>query len=119
MQHKRNSSLLVKILLIGGFVASLIYLFHPEAGQFSIMLNGKPVTAPLVRFAAIPALLAVLCFTGMLILLAFFGAGLLMFLSTLLLVFFGIFFIAPYAWPMLVIIILLILFISFGDNKKD
>lgn len=117
MQRNRNTHLIVKILLVGVFIAGLIYIFHPEAEQFSIIINGEPVADPLVRFAAIPTILAVMFFTGILIVLAFLGVGMLMFLCALLFMMFGALIIAPYAWPMLVIIFLIIALISFGDNK--
>lgn len=118
MQRNRNNHLIIRILLIGGLLASLIYLFHPEAGQFSVMINGEPVADPLVRFAAIPTILAVLFFIGILMVLAFIGVGLLMFLGALLFLLFGVFIVAPYSWPMLVIIFLMIALMSLGENKK-
>ena len=117
LKPNRNNHLIIKILLVGGFIASLIYFFHPEAGQFSVIINGEPVADPLVHFAAIPTLLAVLFFTGILMVLAFFGVGLLIFLGTLLFMIFGIFIVAPYFWPMLVIIFLMIALMSHGNNK--
>jgi hypothetical protein len=117
MQRNRNNYLIIKILLVGCFIVSLIYLFHPEAGQLSIVINGDPVADPLVRFAAIPALLAVLFFTCILIVLAFVGVGLLMFMGVILLMMLGVFFVAPYFWPMLVIIFLMITLMSLGNNK--
>ena len=43
MQRNQNTYLIIKILLVGGFITSLIYLFHPEAEQFSLIINGEPV----------------------------------------------------------------------------
>lgn len=82
------------------------------------MINGEPVADPLVRFAAIPTILAVLLFTGILMVLVFLGVGLLMFLGALLFMMFGGFIVAPYSWPMLVIIVLMIALMSLGENKK-
>lgn len=118
MNHKRNNHLVTKILLIGALIAGLIYLFHPEAGQFSVVINGEPVSDPLVCFAAIPTILAVLFFTGILIVLTFFGVGLLVFLGAWLFMMLGVFIVAPYVWPMLVIIFLMIALMSFGNTKS-
>ncbi len=117
MKLDRNTHLVIKILLIGGLIASLIYLFHPSAGQFSVMINGEPVADPLTRFAVIPTIFAVLFFTGIFMVLVFLGAGLLIFLGTLIFMMFGIFLMAPYSWPVLMIIFLMIILMSF-DNKN-
>lgn len=119
MQRNRNTHLVIKILLVGGFITSLIYLFHPETEQLSVIINGEPVADPLIRFAAIPALLTVLFFTGILMVLAFFGIGLLMFVGALLFMMFGIFIVAPYSWPILLIVFLLIALMSSTENKSS
>jgi hypothetical protein len=119
MTEQQNSHLILKILVIGGLIAALVYLFHPGIGQFSLVINGQPVAEPLVRFAAIPALLIVTLFTAVLMLLAFFGVGLFIFLAALVFFGLGVFIVAPYFWPVLVIIFLIILFMSFGDNKNN
>jgi len=118
VNHKRTNHLVTKILLVGGLIAGLIYLFHPEAGQFSVVINGEPLSDPLVRFAVIPTMLAVLFFTGILIVLTFFGVGLFVFLGALLFMMLGVFLVAPYAWPVLVIIFLTIALISFDNTKS-
>jgi len=118
MKRNRNINLIIKVLLIGSLLATLTYLFHPAGGQFSIMINGEPVADPIVHFAAIPTLLAVLFFTGILMVLAFLGAGLFIFLAALMFMMLGIFIVAPYSWPVLVIIILMIALMSFGDKKN-
>ncbi len=118
MQTNRNSQLLIKILLMGILVVGLIYFFHPDTGQFSIFINGQPVADPLVRLAAIPTILTVLFFTGILMVLAFFGAGLLIFLGVLFFFMMGIFFMAPFSWPLLIIIFLMIVLMSFDNNEK-
>ena len=117
---KRNSSnhLLIKILLIGAFIATIIYLFHPAEGLFSVMINGEPIAEPIVHLAAIPILFTVLFFTGILLVLSFFGAGLLIFLGSLMFMILGVFIIAPYSWPMLAIIFLMIALMSFDDNQN-
>lgn len=118
MSPNQNSSLIFKILVIGGIVAALVYLFHPGVGQFSLIINGEPVAEPLFRFAAIPALLAVMFFTGILMVLAFLGVGMFLFMAVLVFILFGIFFVAPYFWPVLAIIFLVIIVMSI-DNKKN
>jgi hypothetical protein len=60
MEKKPNNKLIAKILFIGVFIAILSYLFHPEIGQLSVMMNGEPVAEPLVRFAAIPTFLVIM-----------------------------------------------------------
>lgn len=60
MQPKHNNKLFAKVLLVGVFIAILSYLFHPEVGHLSIMINDKPVVEPLARFAAIPIFLAIM-----------------------------------------------------------
>lgn len=119
MQQNRNIHLIIKILLTGIFITSLIYFFHPETEQFSLIINGEPIADPLVRFAAFPALLAILLFTGILMVLVYFGVGLLIFLGALLFMIFGVFIIAPYFWPILVIIFLIIALMSLGNNKTS
>ena len=116
MPHHRNKYRLIRILLLGSLIALLVYLFHPAVGSFSLVINGEPVAEPLARFAAIPTLFAVMFFTGILMLLAFFGVGLLIFAEAFLFVMLGIFVIAPYFWPILLIIFLVIALLSFGDS---
>jgi hypothetical protein len=119
MQHKRNNKLITNVLIAGVIIAILSYLFHPGVGQFSIMLNGEPVADPLVRFAAIPTLLIIMAITGFLITLLFFGIGVFMFLGAM---FVGLAFIAimaPYFWPVLVIIFLIISLMTVSHNDKN
>jgi hypothetical protein len=71
---------------------------------------------PLIRLAALPTLIVALLFTVVLIILAFLGVG--MFIGGLGLILLGIFFLAPYFWPILVIITLIILVMSFGSTDK-
>ena len=119
MQRNRNTHLIIKILLIGGLLTSLIYLFHPETEQFSVIMNGEPVANPLIRFAAIPTILTVLFFTGILMVLAFFGIGLLIFLGVFLFMMLGVFIIAPFSWPILLIVFLVIVLMSLTENKSS
>jgi hypothetical protein len=117
MQQNRNTHLIIKVLLFGIFITSLIYFFHPETEQFSLIINGEPVADPLVRFAAFPTLLAILLFTGILMVLVYLGVGLLIFLGALLFMMLGVFIVAPFFWPILVIIFLIIALMSLGNNK--
>jgi len=119
MQQTPNTHLIIKILLVGGFATSLIYLFHPEAGQISLVINGEPVADPLIRFAVIPTILTALFFTSILMVLAFFGIGLLMFIGAFLFIMLVVFIVAPYFWPILVIIFLMIAIMSFSENKTS
>lgn len=116
MKLNRDTPLIIKIVLIGGLLAMLLYLFHPAVGQFSIMIKGEPIAEPLIRLAALPTFFAVLFFTGILLVLAFLGIGIMVFLGTLLFLMLGIFFLAPYSWPILIIILLMIVLMS-GTNR--
>ena len=118
MEHKSNKKLITKVLIIGGIIAILSYLFHPGVGQFSVMINGEPVAEPLVRFAAIPIFLVFMLITGLLMVLLFLGAGALMFLAAMFFAFAVCFVIAPYFWPVLVIIFLIIALMAFSNDNK-
>ncbi len=113
-----QSHLIAKIVFIGVLIAILIYLFHPGVGQMSLIINGEPVTEPLVPFAALTTVLLVLGITAVLGLLMFFGVGLLMFIGALFFALFGIVLVAPYFWPVLVIIFLVIGLMSIGSSNK-
>jgi hypothetical protein len=119
MSKQQNNHLILKVLIIGGLITVLIYLFHPGIGQFGLIINGEPVADPLVRFAAIPTLLIVMLFTGMLIFVAFLGVGMFMFIAALAFIMLGVFIVAPYFWPMLMIIFLVIALMSFGNTKNS
>lgn len=119
MEHKRNTKLITKVLVVGLVIAILSYLFHPDVGQFSIMMNGEPVADPLVRFAAIPAFLVIMLFTGVLMVLLFLGVGMFIFIAALFIVFVGLAFAVPFFWPILLIIFLIIALMSFSHNQKD
>ncbi len=73
MTRKQNNKLLLKVLIIGSVIAVLSYLFHPDVGQFTLMINGKPVADPLIRFAAMPTFVALLGITVLLSVLIFPG----------------------------------------------
>ncbi len=118
MQQKHTKSLIAKVLIIGAVIAVLSYLFHPGVGQFSIMINGEPVAEPLVHFAAIPTFLLILIITGVLTMLLFLGVGVFMFLFAMFLALAGIFIMAPYFWPVLVIVLLMIALMAVGNRNK-
>lgn len=84
-----------------------------------MMINGEPVAEPLTHFAAVPTLFAVLFITGILTLLLFFGAGILMFFAALIFAMLGIGLAAPYFWPVLLIIFLIIALMGFSNNHKE
>jgi hypothetical protein len=119
MKPKRNNNLLVKILIAGAVIAILSYLFYPGSGQLSIMLNGEPVAEPLVRFAAVPTFLLIMILTGVLMVLVFLGVGVFVFLFVLFAGVIGIFIVAPYFWPVLVIILLMITLMTVASGKKS
>ncbi len=116
MSQQRNNDLILKTLVIGASIACLVYFFHPGVGQFSIIINGEPVAEPLTRFAAIPAFLIVMLLTSVLMLLAFLGVGVFMFIAASVFGMLGIFIVAPYFWPVLALIFFIILFMSFDNN---
>lgn len=119
MKTKHNTNLIIKVLAVGIVIALLSYLFHPEAGQLSVMYNGQPIADTLGRFAAIPTFLAIMGLTVFLTLLLFLGVGLFMFLGALFIVFTLSFVIAPYFSPVLAIIVLVIALMSFSKGDKD
>jgi len=119
MPQQQKNHLILKILVLGGFIASLVYFFHPGVGQFSLIINGEPVADPLIRFAAFPTLLITLLFTSILLVFAFIGVGMFIFMLAFVFVTLGVFMVAPYFWPVLAIIFLIILFMSFDSNKDD
>jgi hypothetical protein len=119
MEHQRNKKLMIKVLIAGLVIAILSYLFHPDVGQFSIMMNGEPVADPLVRFAAIPTLLVIMLITGVLMVLLFLGVGVFIFMAAIFLAFVGIGVAEPFFWPILLIIFLIVTLMSFSHNHKD
>ncbi|MDO9270528.1 MAG: hypothetical protein Q7T96_15605 [Methylobacter sp.] len=119
MQQKHNKKLIVKVLIIGAVIAILSYLFHPGIGQLSVMLNGEPVAEPLVRFAAGPTFLLIMIITGILMVLLFLGVGVFMFMFAMFVALMGIFIMAPYFWPVLIIILLMITLMTVGNGNKD
>jgi len=119
MQQKHNKKLIVKVLIVGAIIAVLSYLFHPGVGQLSVMLNGEPVAEPLVRFAAVPTFLLVMMITGVLMVLLFLGVGVFIFLCAMFVALIGIFIMAPYFWPVLVVVVLMIALMTIGNGNKE
>ena len=118
MKWNTDTYLTIKVLLVGLIIAVLVYLLHPDTGQFSLIINGEPVANPFIKLAALPSLLVVLFFTVIITLAAFFGVGLYIFLFLLLFVFLSVFILAPYTWPVLIIIFITIIVVSLGNNKN-
>ncbi|MDO9424185.1 MAG: hypothetical protein Q7T40_08365 [Methylobacter sp.] len=119
MQQKQHKNLIVKVLTVGVIIAVLSYLFHPGVGQLSVMINGEPVAEPLVRFAAVPTFLLIMIVTGVLMALLFLGVGVFMFLCMMFVALIGIFIMAPYFWPVLVIVLLMVTLMTLGNGNKD
>lgn len=117
MEAQRNTKLITKVLIVGAVIAVLSYLFHPEVGQLSVIINGQPIPDSLVSFAAIPTFLVILGLTIILTVLLFLGIGVFMFLGTLFVALAVCFVMAPYFWPVLVIIFLIIALMSFSHEK--
>jgi len=119
MQQKHDRKLIVKVLIVGAIIAILSYLFHPGVGQLSVMLNDEPVAEPLVRFAAVPTFLLVMMITGVLMVLLFLGVGVFMFLCAMFVALIGVFIMAPYFWPVLVVVVLMIVLMTIGNGNKE
>jgi len=112
MEYQRNKKLMIKVLIVGLVIAILSYLFHPDVGQFSIMINGEPVADPLVRFAAIPAFLVIMLITGVLMGMLFLGVGVFIFMGATFIALLGIAVVVPFFWPILLIIFVIIVLMS-------
>ena len=112
MEPQRNNKLMTKVLIVGLVIAILSYLFHPDVGQFSIMINGEPVADPLVRFAAIPAFLVIMLITGVLMGMLFLGVGVFIFMAATFIALLGIAVVVPFFWPILLIIFVIIVLMS-------
>lgn len=119
MQQKHDKKLMIKVLVVGAIIAILSYLFHPGVGQLSVTLNGEPVAEPLVRFAAVPTFLLVMMITGVLMVLLFLGVGVFIFLCAMFVALIGVFIMAPYFWPVLVVVVLMIALMTVGNGNKD
>ena len=116
--NRNNRHLIIKVLVIGIMIASLAYLFHPAVGEFGVIVNGEPVAEPWAGLAAIPTMLLVLALSVVLVFLLFVGVGLFFFIGALLFSFLGIMLVAPYFWPILLIILLVIALMSVGSGDK-
>ena len=114
----KNKLLILKTVILGGLTAALVYLFHPSVGQFSLLINGEPIAEPLFRLAAIPAFFLTMLFIGILVIMAMLGVGMIMFMVALAFALLAILLFAPYVWPVMVIVVLIIVIMSAG-NRKD
>jgi len=112
--HIKN--LILKVLILGGIIAVLSYLFHPSVGQLSLTINGQPVSEPLIRYAALPTFFAVMAIVSLLSIILFLGLGLLLFILAVVFAFIACAFIAPYLWPLLAIIFLVIVLTSYNHT---
>ncbi len=109
----------IRLLIISLALCGLIYLFHPAAGQFNLIINGQPIAEPLAHFALLPIFLGILVFTGFLMLLSFLGAGLILFILTIGFFLGGLFFMLPFAWPFLAFLFLIYLLILPLDSSDN
>ena len=116
MKSQPNNRLIAKVIIIGLAIAVLSYLFHPEAGQFYVTINGQPIADPLIQFAAIPTFLVFVGLTVILAALLLLGVGLLMFLGVSFAALLACALIAPYFWPVLLIIFLVIAIMSINHT---
>jgi hypothetical protein len=116
--EKRRSRLIVKIILLGVLLALLAYVFHPGSGHLSVMINGQPVADPLARIAAGPLFLGILLLTGILAALVILGVGTFMVIVLALLAVAGVAMAAPYFWPVLVIVILVVSLASLASREE-
>ncbi|MDD2659832.1 MAG: hypothetical protein PHY54_09175 [Methylococcales bacterium] len=119
MERQRNNRLIIKVLIAGLLIAILSYLFHPDVGEFNIMMNGEPVADPLVRLAAIPAFLVIMLITGALMALLFLGVGMFLFMAAAFIALIGIGIAVPFFWPILLIIFLIIALMSFSHSHNN
>lgn len=117
--NKKNNRLLLILAITGVFIAVLIYLFHSETGQFEVLLNGQPVSEPLIFIGAVPAIFVVLVGTAVLMFMTFMGVGLMLFVGAMFFLFFGIFLLLPFSWPVLLFVFLIIIVLTFDNNGKE
>ena len=117
MSTKHQNNLVLKIITLGTLIAVLVYLFHPGVAQFSLLINGKPVN-PFFSIAALPAFMLILMMIAILSFLALMGVGMMMFALAVGFSLMGVLIIAPYFWPVLIIIMAIVLFMSAGNNKS-
>lgn len=115
MKQERHY-LISTLLIIGVIIAVLSYLFHPDVGVFKLIVNGQPVDNPIIQFAAIPSALIVMLIIGIISVLLFMGVGIFIFFISLFFAMLGVFLIAPFFWPVLVIIFLMFALMSVGSR---
>jgi hypothetical protein len=116
--ERKQSRLILKIVLFGLALALLAYVFHPAVGHLSLTINGQPVAEPLTRIAAVPVFLAILLLTGILAGLVILGMGTFILIGFALLATLGITVAAPYFWPVLLIVILVLGLASLGGKER-
>jgi hypothetical protein len=104
--------LITTVFIMGIMIALLSYLFHPDVGVFKLIVNGQPMNDAAIRFAAIPSALAIIAISAILAVLLCLGIGMVVFLVALFLALFGIFLIAPFFWPILIVIFLMFALLS-------
>lgn len=114
---KRGALTVGKVLAIGLVVATLSYLFHPDIGHLSFTINGLPLTGAMAKFAALPTFFVILALAVVMTLLVFIGIGFYMLLGSLLLGFIVLTILAPYLWPLLAVLFLVIAIMSLGDGN--
>jgi len=118
MEHQGKSKLMTKVFIVGLVIAIFSYLFHPDVGQFSLMMNGTPVANPLVHFAAIPTFLVIMLITSVVMVLLFLGVGVFLFMTAAFIALLGIAIVVPFFWPILLIIFLITALTSFSPKDK-
>ncbi len=119
MNKNHNKIRLLLLAVVGVFISVLVFLFHSETGQFEILVNGQPVSEPLLLIGVIPAIFVVLSGTAVLMLMTFFGVGMMVFLAGVFFLLFGIFLFIPFAWPVLIFIFLIIFILFFEDGGNE
>jgi hypothetical protein len=107
------------VLAIGLILAGLSYFFHPEVDQFSFMINDQPVPESLVRFSAIPTFVVILGLSLVLSVLIFLGIGFFVMIGGVLMTVILLFILAPYLWPLLLVIFLIIAVMSVGAEQQS
>lgn len=61
---KNDYIALFKVTAVGLIIAALSYLFNPEVGEFTFMVNGQPITEPFVKFSAFATFLTIIMLTA-------------------------------------------------------
>jgi hypothetical protein len=108
---------LFKVTAIGLLIAALSYLFHPEVGEFTFMMNGQPITEPFVKFGAFATFMTIIMLTAVFILLVFLDVGFFVIAGGILLGFVVLTILAPYLWSVLLAVFLIIATLSV-ENKR-